>query len=84
MYGQPISYSPYCPADSLIKTLCLPYIGSYRKLFEIGGRAYSLIKNTFISDKYDKILDIINELVDYTVYHFKREESIGFEPTPKS
>jgi hemerythrin len=51
----------------------------HRKLFEIGGRAHSLAKNTFISDKYDKILDIINELVDYTVYHFKCEENLMIE-----
>lgn len=51
----------------------------HRKLFEIGGRAYSLVENTFISDKYDKILDIINELIDYTVYHFKCEENLMLE-----
>jgi len=49
------------------------------KLFEIGSRAYSLIENTFISDKYDKILDIIYELIDYTIYHFKCEEDLMLE-----
>jgi hemerythrin len=48
----------------------------HRKLFEIGGRASSLVKNTLISNKYDKILDVISELIDYTFYHFKCEENL--------
>lgn len=44
------------------------------KLFEIGNRAYELLKNTMYLDKYDKIVEIIIELKDYTIFHFKTEE----------
>lgn len=46
----------------------------HMKLFEIGNRAYNLLKNSLVLDKYDKIVDIIVELKDYTKYHFKYEE----------
>ncbi|WP_422446740.1 bacteriohemerythrin [Thermoanaerobacterium sp. DL9XJH110] len=54
----------------------------HKKLFEIAGRAYDLLKNEFYIDKYDRIVEILNELKDYTVYHFNSEEeymkSIGY------
>ncbi|NLT95057.1 MAG: hemerythrin family protein [Clostridia bacterium] len=46
----------------------------HQKLFEICGRAFDLLKNEFYLDKYDKILDILEELKQYTIYHFKSEE----------
>jgi hemerythrin len=46
----------------------------HRKLFEIADRAYELIKNDLYTDKYNKIVELINELKDYTVYHFIEEE----------
>lgn len=46
----------------------------HQKLFEIGNRAYELNKNDFYEDKYDKIVEIINELEAYTEYHFSCEE----------
>lgn len=46
----------------------------HKKLFEIANRAYELLKNPFITDKYDKIVIIIKELKDYTKYHFNYEE----------
>jgi len=46
----------------------------HKKIFEIAGRAYSLLKNDFYVDKYDKIVGILGELRDYTIYHFKFEE----------
>lgn len=46
----------------------------HKKLFEIGSRAYNLFKNEFCIDKYDKIVQIIEELKDYTVFHFTAEE----------
>lgn len=46
----------------------------HQKLFEIAGRAYDLLKNNFKMDKYDAIVDIIEELKEYTAYHFKTEE----------
>lgn len=46
----------------------------HQKLFEIANRAYELLKNDFYVDKYDRIVAIIEELKDYTVFHFKYEE----------
>jgi hemerythrin-like metal-binding domain len=55
----------------------------HKKLFEIAGRANDLLRQEFVTDKYDAIVDIINELKDYTGYHFKTEEdymqSIGYK-----
>lgn len=54
----------------------------HRKLFEIANRAYSVLKNELLVDKYDQIIAIFNELKDYTIYHFGFEEnymkSIGY------
>lgn len=46
----------------------------HRKLVEIAQRAFALLKNDLSLDKFDKILVIMEELKDYTVYHFKSEE----------
>lgn len=46
----------------------------HRKLFEIAGRVYELLKDELRIDKYDKIVAILEELKDYTVYHFQSEE----------
>lgn len=46
----------------------------HKKLFEIANRAYDVIKNDFYIDKYDKIVAIIEELKDYTKFHFTTEE----------
>jgi len=55
----------------------------HKKLFEIANRAYSLLKNELITDKYDQIAVIFAELLDYTGYHFGFEEnymkSIGYK-----
>jgi len=54
----------------------------HKKLFAIANRAYEVLKNDLLVDKYDQIVDIFNELKDYTVYHFTYEEdymkSIGY------
>lgn len=54
----------------------------HKKLFEIAGRTYSLINDEFVIDKYDRIIELIDELKEYTVFHFKSEEeymlSIGY------
>jgi hemerythrin len=47
----------------------------HEKLFEIGERAYQLLKSPYEMDKYDKIVEVIEELRSYTVYHFKDEEN---------
>lgn len=46
----------------------------HQKLFEIANRIYELLKNDLITDKYNSIVEIINELKDYTHYHFQAEE----------
>ncbi|WP_297422023.1 bacteriohemerythrin [Clostridium sp.] len=55
----------------------------HEKLFEIADRALNLLKNEFIVDKYDKIIEILVELKEYTIFHFKSEEdymsSIGYK-----
>ncbi|HWT75139.1 MAG TPA: hemerythrin family protein [Mobilitalea sp.] len=47
----------------------------HEKLFEIANKAYEVLTNDFIPDKYDYIIEVINELRDYTKYHFSHEES---------
>jgi hemerythrin len=47
----------------------------HEKLFEIGERAYTLLKDPYTIDKYDKIVAILRELKDYTVIHFRDEEN---------
>ncbi len=55
----------------------------HKQLFVIANEMYELLKNELITDKYNSIVDIINELRDYTGYHFKAEEeymkSIGYK-----
>ena len=46
----------------------------HAKLFEIGGRAYKLLKDEYSVDKYDNIVEIIEELKAYTIIHFRDEE----------
>lgn len=47
----------------------------HEELFEIGERAYQLLKDKYINDKFDKIVDIVRELREYTIYHFAQEEA---------
>ncbi len=47
----------------------------HAKLFSIANKAYEVLTNDFIPDKYDYIIEVINELKDYTQYHFDHEES---------
>lgn len=55
----------------------------HAKLFEIGRRAFDLLTNSFTIDKYDKIVEIIDELREYAIVHFRDEEeymeSIGYK-----
>ena len=46
----------------------------HKHLFEIGNRAYALLNDEFKLDKFDHIVEIIEELKQYTLYHFKSEE----------
>lgn len=55
----------------------------HAKLFSICNEAYELLMNDFIPDKYDYILSVVQELKDYTKYHFQHEEeymtSVGYK-----
>ena len=51
----------------------------HKRLFEIGNSAYELLRNDFCVDKYDKITEIIEELRQYTVFHFETEEEYMLE-----
>ena len=46
----------------------------HKVLFEIADKTYTLLKNDLTLDKYDKIVTLIEELQDYTVFHFNAEE----------
>lgn len=46
----------------------------HKRLFELANKIYDLLKNDSADDKYDKIVDLIEELRNYTVYHFNAEE----------
>ena len=46
----------------------------HKKLFEIAERAYQLLKNPYEVDKYDNVVGVVEELREYTVYHFNHEE----------
>jgi hemerythrin len=54
----------------------------HKNLFAVANRAYELLKNELRLDKYDQILEILDELRDYTATHFSQEEqymaSIGY------
>lgn len=46
----------------------------HKMLFEIAERTYQLLKNNYTIDKYDSVVELLNELKDYTVFHFREEE----------
>ncbi|AYD40903.1 bacteriohemerythrin [Clostridium fermenticellae] len=46
----------------------------HKELFKIANRSYKLLKNDMVTDKYDRVVEIINELLDYCEYHFSTEE----------
>lgn len=55
----------------------------HERLFEIANELYQLSKEEFIADKYDNIRSLLDELREYTKYHFRHEEeymqSIGYK-----
>lgn len=46
----------------------------HKELFRIIGEVNDLIKDNFKPDKYDDIVFLLEQLKDYTQYHFKDEE----------
>ena len=47
----------------------------HRRLFEIAEEAWQLQQNEFIPDKYDNLVNILEELREYTKTHFANEEA---------
>ena len=47
----------------------------HKQIFAIGNSAYELLKNDLGSDKYSKIVQVVEDLRQYTKYHFKWEEN---------
>ncbi len=46
----------------------------HKRLFEIIDETYELIHDNFIHDKYDQIISLLDQLKDYTEFHFHDEE----------
>lgn len=46
----------------------------HKELFRLFNKIYDLYNNEFLIDKYDQIISALEELKDYTKYHFKAEE----------
>ena len=55
----------------------------HKVLFDIIGKIYTAIEAELVHDKFDLILDILDELKEYTSVHFADEENymkeIGYE-----
>jgi len=55
----------------------------HEHLFELANQTYDLLHDELVTDKYDKIVDVIEELREYTKTHFAHEEeymeSIDFQ-----
>ena len=54
----------------------------HARLFEIANEVYDLLEDELVTDKYDRIVEMIDELRAYTKTHFANEEAymerIGF------
>ena len=53
---------------------CAQIYEEHKKLFEMAEETYQLLHEEYIPDKYDNIKDILQELKEYTSYHFGHEE----------
>ncbi|WP_315068872.1 bacteriohemerythrin [uncultured Clostridium sp.] len=47
----------------------------HKHLFEIGNQAYELIKSELRTDQYDEVVQILEDLRQYTKFHFQTEEN---------
>ncbi len=48
----------------------------HRKLFEIGGKISDLVMADDEFDHFDEIMTILEEMKEYTIYHFNYEEKL--------
>lgn len=55
----------------------------HRQLFKLGSQIFDLVSLDDGFDHYDEIINILNDLREYTIYHFDFEEKymleIGYE-----
>ena len=51
----------------------------HERLFELAEETYQVLTDEFILDKYDYIINLLNELRDYAKTHFKHEEEYMME-----
>lgn len=47
----------------------------HKELFRIAEEAFKLLQNDFYIDKYDQIVNLIEQLKNYAAFHFKTEEN---------
>ena len=48
----------------------------HKKLFSLGNHLLDVVHASREADHYDDIIEALNELKDYTVYHFNAEEEL--------
>lgn len=46
----------------------------HKRLFEIGNNAISTLKDESTVDRYDEIFKLLEDLKNYTIFHFSSEE----------
>lgn len=55
----------------------------HQRLIELAEQVYQVLNDPWRIDKYNQILELLGELKDYTIYHFKSEEeymtTIGYK-----
>lgn len=44
-------------------------------IFSIADRTYNLLKDDYTIDKFNKVVELINELREYSIFHFNEEEA---------
>ncbi|MCM1386978.1 MAG: hemerythrin family protein [Bacillus sp. (in: Bacteria)] len=65
--GAPVFTEEYLTGIALIDK-------EHKELFRIIGDVHHVIEDEFITDKYDEIIRLLEELKDYTKFHFQDEE----------
>ncbi len=48
----------------------------HKQLFKLGEDLNKIISNKDGEDRYDEIMNVLKELKEYTIYHFKFEEEL--------
>lgn len=48
----------------------------HKRLFELGAHLFTLLEEVGEYDQFDDILAVLQEMKDYTVYHFDYEEKL--------